>query len=156
MKIRLLCVGTRMPDWVEAGVEEYRKRLPRDFELQVQEVPLAQRGKSGDGAQARLKEGEALLKLIGKGEHVVALDVLGKSFSTEALAEEVRSIRDGGRNLCLLVGGPDGLSEACLSRADGRWSLSALTFPHPIVRIILAEQLYRVWTLLQGHPYHRA
>lgn len=156
MKVRLLCVGTRMPDWVETGVEEYRKRLPREFELQVQEVPLAQRGKASDGAQLKQKEGEALLKLVGKGDYVVALDVRGKSLSTEALAESVGGIRDGGRHLCLLVGGPDGLSEECLTRSDARWSLSALTFPHPIVRIILAEQLYRVWTLLQGHPYHRA
>jgi 23S rRNA (pseudouridine1915-N3)-methyltransferase len=141
---------------VEAGVEDYRKRLPRDFELQVQEIPLAQRSKSSDGALARQKEGDALLKLLGKSEHVIALDVLGKSLSTETLADEVRTIRDRGMHLTLLVGGPDGLSDSCLARADGRWSLSALTFPHPVVRVVMAEQLYRAWTLLQGHPYHRA
>jgi 23S rRNA (pseudouridine1915-N3)-methyltransferase len=155
VKIRLLCVGTRMPEWVEAAVEEYRKRLPREFELQVQEVPLAQRGKTVDEATLRRKEGEALLKLTGKTDYVAALDVRGKSLSTEALAEAIRGIRDSGRSLCLLIGGPDGLSEDCLERAEARWSLSALTFAHPIVRVLLAEQLYRVWSLLQGHPYHR-
>jgi len=87
---------------------------------------------------------------------VVALDVLGKSLSTEAMAARVGDIRDNGRHLTLLVGGPDGLSPACLARADERWSLSALTLPHPLVRIVIAEQIYRVWSVLNGHPYHRA
>ncbi|MDR0780642.1 MAG: 23S rRNA (pseudouridine(1915)-N(3))-methyltransferase RlmH, partial [Pseudomonadales bacterium] len=103
MKVRLLCVGTRMAAWVEAGVDEYRKRLPREFELQVQEVPLAPRSKTVDEAQLRQKEGEALLKLTGKGDYVAALDVRGKNLSTEALAESIRGIRDSGRHLCLLV-----------------------------------------------------
>lgn len=101
------------------------------------------------------KEGEACLRAVGKGDYVVALDVRGKALSTEQLAGQFQQLRDGGRNVSLLVGGPDGLAPACLEAADARWSLSPLTFPHPIVRVILAEQLYRAWSILAGHPYHR-
>lgn len=156
MKINLICVGTRMPDWVEAGVAEYRKRLPRDFELQVTEVPLGPRGKNADTARAMAREGEACLKAVGANDYLIALDVKGRSLSTPQLAQEVGKVRDQGFNLALLVGGPDGLSPDCLTAARAHWSLSALTFPHPVVRIILAEQLYRVWSVLAGHPYHRA
>ena len=156
MKIQLISVGTKMPDWVEAGVAEYRKRLPRDFELLVTEIPLAPRGKGLDIAKAMAKEGEACLRAVGKGDYVVALDVRGKALGTEQLAEQLRQLRDGGRNVSLLVGGPDGLAPDCLAAADARWSLSLLTFPHPIVRVILAEQLYRSWSILANHPYHRA
>lgn len=156
MKINLISVGTRMPDWVQAGMQEYSKRLPADFSFQCIEVPLGKRGKSMAPRQAMEQEGEALLARLSARDHVVALDVLGKSLSTEAMAARVGSIRDNGRHLSLLVGGPDGLSPACLARADERWSLSALTLPHPLVRIVIAEQIYRVWSVLNGHPYHRA
>jgi len=156
MRLRLIAAGGRMPGWVREGTEEYRKRLPRDFELSITEIPLAARGRNGDLRRAVAKEGEAMLATLGRGEHVVALDVGGRSFSTEALAERVRQLRDGGADLALLIGGPDGLAPACLARADERWSLSALTLPHPIVRIVVAEQLYRVWSFLNNHPYHRA
>lgn len=156
MKIQLISVGSKVPDWVESGVAEYRKRLPRDFELSVTEIPLAARGKGADIARAMAKEGEACLRAVGKGDYVVALDVRGRQLGTEQMAEQLRQIRDGGRNLSLLVGGPDGLAPECLGAADARWSLSLLTFPHPIVRVILAEQLYRCWSILAGHPYHRA
>ncbi len=155
MKIHLISVGTKMPDWVEAGVAEYRKRLPRDFELLITEIPLAPRGKGADISKAKVKEGEACLRAVGKGDFLVALDVQGKVLGTEQLAEQFRVLRDGARNVSLLVGGPDGLSVECLAAADSRWSLSPLTFPHPIVRIILAEQVYRAWSILANHPYHR-
>ncbi|MEY4641233.1 MAG: rRNA (pseudouridine1915-N3)-methyltransferase [Pseudomonadota bacterium] len=144
-----------MPDWVDAGVAEYRKRLPREFELLVTEVPLAARGKGADVGKARVKESEACLRAVAKGDYLVALDVPGKALSTEQLAEQLRMLRDGARNISLLVGGPDGLSPECLATVDARWSLSQLTFPHPIVRIILAEQIYRAWSILANHPYHR-
>jgi len=156
MKINLISVGTRMPGWVEEGMQEYARRLPADFSFHCIEVPLGKRGKNMDPRQAMEQEGEALLARLTSRDHVVALDVLGKSLSTEAMAARVGSIRDNGRNLSLLVGGPDGLSQACLNRADERWSLSALTLPHPLVRIVIAEQMYRVWSVLNGHPYHRA
>jgi 23S rRNA (pseudouridine1915-N3)-methyltransferase len=156
MKITLVSVGTRMPDWVDAGVAEYRKRLPRDFELQMVEVPMAARGKSLDLARAIAREGESCLKAVGRDDYLIALDVKGRMLGTEQLAAQFGQLRDEGRNVSLLVGGPDGLAPTCLARADSSWSLSALTFPHPLVRIILAEQLYRAWSILAGHPYHRA
>lgn len=155
MKLKLIAVGTKMPAWVEAGVQEYRQRLPRDFELNIIEIPLSQRSKAADLQRAITREGEASLAALGRDDHVVALDVGGRSLGTEALAEKLRRLRDEGRDLSLLVGGPDGLASACLERADERWSLSALTLPHPIVRIVVAEQLYRVWSFLNNHPYHR-
>lgn len=155
MKLTLVCVGTRMPAWVEAGVAEYQKRLPREFELSIVEVPLSQRTKTTNLPQAIAKEGEACLKAVGQGDYLIALDVKGKVLSTEQLAERVGRLRDDSRNVSLLVGGPDGLAPACLQAADATWSLSALTFPHPIVRVIVAEQIYRVWSLLNNHPYHR-
>lgn len=156
MKISLICVGSKMPDWVEAGVAEYRKRLPRDFELLITEIALAPRGRSGDTARAVAKEGAACLKAVGRDDYLVALDVQGRSLDTGQLAARFRQLRDEGRNVALLIGGPDGLAPECVARADASWSLSALTFPHPLVRVILAEQLYRVWSILAGHPYHRS
>lgn len=156
MKLTLVCVGTRMPDWVEAGVAEYQKRLPREFELNIVEIPLSQRTKTTNLVQAIAREGEACLRAVGNGDFLIALDVKGKVLGTEQMAQRIGQLRDEGRNLSLLVGGPDGLAAACLQAADASWSLSALTFPHPIVRIIVAEQIYRVWSLLSHHPYHRA
>jgi 23S rRNA (pseudouridine1915-N3)-methyltransferase len=150
MRISVIAVGTRMPAWVEQGIEEYTKRLPRELKLVWREIPLAKRGKAVDA------EGEQILKNIPAAEKVVALDVLGKRVSTEKLAEHLDAWQMSGANYSILIGGPDGLSEACLARADMRWSLSDLTLPHPLVRVVLAEQLYRAWTITVNHPYHRA
>jgi len=156
VKINLISVGTRMPSWVEQGMQEYSKRLPAEFSFLCIEVPLGRRSKSSDLQQAMRQEADALLAKVGPRDHVIALDVQGKSFSTESMAERVSAIRDEGLNISFLVGGPDGLASACLERANERWSLSALTLPHPLVRIVMAEQIYRVWSLISGHPYHRA
>lgn len=155
MRIKLLAVGTRMPAWVEEGVAEYRKRLPPEFSLEIQEIALAKRGKNTDIARARQQESEALLKAVPRDDLRVALDVGGRSLSTEALAGLLGEWRDNGQHLSLLVGGPDGLDDDCLRQCHQRWSLSAMTLPHPLVRVILAEQLYRAWSILQSHPYHR-
>ncbi|MEX0738509.1 MAG: 23S rRNA (pseudouridine(1915)-N(3))-methyltransferase RlmH [Pseudohongiella sp.] len=156
MKINLISVGTKMPAWVEQGVLEYSKRLPAEFSFSCIEVPLGKRGKSSSVEQAMRQEEEALLARVSPRDYLVALDVQGKALSTEAMAARVSQIRDEGRHLSFLVGGPDGLTQTCLQRADERWSLSALTLPHPLVRTVMAEQIYRVWSLLSGHPYHRA
>jgi 23S rRNA (pseudouridine1915-N3)-methyltransferase len=155
VKIKLLSVGTKMPGWVNEGVAEYVKRMPVEFALSCEEVPLGRRGKGLDVQQAIRKESAALLERVRPGDHVVALEVTGKPLSTEAMASRFAEIRLEKQQTILLVGGPDGLDEACLRRADEKWSLSALTLPHPLVRILVAEQIYRVWTLLNGHPYHR-
>jgi len=155
MRIRLLAVGTKMPAWVTSGYQEYAKRLSQDFQLELVELAVGHRGKGADMARAIRSEGDAMLAAIPKGDKVIALCVDGKNWSTERLAQQAEEWRMDGHNLTLLVGGPDGLDPRCVAVADQRWSLSALTLPHPLVRIVLAEQLYRAWTLLQGHPYHK-
>lgn len=155
MRVRLIAIGTKMPKWVSEGYDEYAKRLPRDFSLELVELPMAPRGKNTDLAKAVQKEGDAMLAAIPSGDKVIALEVLGKSWSTEQLAEQTEQWRMDGYNISLLVGGPDGLDPRCTARADQAWSLSKLTLPHPMVRILLAEQIYRAWTLANNHPYHR-
>jgi 23S rRNA (pseudouridine1915-N3)-methyltransferase len=155
MRIRLIAVGQKMPEWVMAGFAEYAKRLPADCSLDLVEIPLTKRGKNVDVARAMKREGEQMLAAIGAHDIVVTLEVAGSSWSTEQLATRLAGWRDQGQSVSLLVGGPEGLDEACLAKATLRWSLSALTLPHPLVRVVLAEQLYRAWTILQNHPYHR-
>ena len=155
MRVRLLAVGTKMPDWVTRGVEEYRKRLPRDFALELEEIVPGARGKNADTRRAVTQEAERIRARLRGDEHLVALEVGGKSWSTEQLARQAEGWRLEGRDVALLVGGPAGLDPALSAAADQRWSLSPLTLPHPLVRILLAEQLYRAWTLMVGHPYHR-
>lgn len=155
MRLRIIAVGTKMPDWVSAGCNEYLKRLPSELNLEIVELPLGQRGKGADINRAITREGEAMLKAIGEHDHVIALDVLGKPWSTEQLADKLQQWQLSGDNFSLLVGGPDGLAPECLKRANSKWSLSALTLPHPLVRILLVEQIYRAGTINSGHPYHR-
>lgn len=145
-----------MPAWVESGIAEYRKRLPPEIQFDIREVALAQRGKNPDLARAMQQEGEAMLAAISARDFVIALDVKGKTLSTEQFAVELAKWQQQGDPISILVGGPDGLAENCLQRAQQRWSLSALTLPHPIVRVVFAEQLYRAWSINSNHPYHRA
>ena len=144
-----------MPAWVEAGYAEYAKRLPREFQLQMVELSLGPRGKSSSVARAVARESEQMLASVSPGDLVVALDVKGKSWSTEQLAQNFADWSMQYSNYSFLIGGPDGLGSECLDRADLRWSLSALTLPHPLVRIVLAEQIYRAWSILNHHPYHK-
>lgn len=155
MRLKIIAVGTKMPRWVEEGYGDYAKRLPRDFAVEVVELPLGPRGKNASIQKAITKEGEQMLAAIPAGDRVIALDVKGKPWSTQQLAENLASWRMEGDNYSLLIGGPDGLSPECLSRAHAKWSLSALTLPHPLVRIVVIEQLYRAWTILNNHPYHK-
>lgn len=156
MKARLISVGERMPDWVADGFAEYRKRLSRELPLDLVEIPLGQRGKGRDSARAIADEGAAVLAALPKDMHVVALDGRGKPWSSEQLAEQLAAWRMGGRDLAILIGGPDGHSADVLARADQRWSLGPLTLPHMLVRLVVAEQLYRATSIIAGHPYHRA
>lgn len=156
MKIKVLTIGTKMPSWVNEGVKEYTKRLPKELALEIHELPLAPRSKNADIQRLVQKESDAMLALVQPQDYVVALEVNGANWSTEKLAANLENWQMNGQNVVLLVGGPDGLGEACRQRANQQWSLSALTFPHPVVRVILAEQLYRAWTVTQHHPYHRA
>lgn len=146
-----------MPAWVQAGYAEYARRMPREFTPVLTELPLSNRSKKTSASVAKKNEGQSILSALkGLSDcRIVALDVLGCKLSTEALAAKFETARDRGENVCLLIGGPDGLSEECLQAADEVWSLSALTLPHPLVRVLLIEQLYRAWTILQNHPYHK-
>ena len=156
MQIHLISVGNKMPKWVNEGFSEYAKRLPGECRLKLVEIAPGHRGKSADINRAIREEGQRMLAAIPKGALVIALDVSGKSWSTKQLAGKLGDWMQEGHDLALLVGGPDGLWEQCLKTARFRWSLSAMTFPHPLVRVILAEQVYRAWSLLNNHPYHRA
>jgi len=144
-----------MPHWVQDGYQEYAKRLPRECALRLVEIPLGRRAKNRDPARAVGEEGERMLAATPRDCRVEALDVGGRAWSTKELAGELASWMASGRDLALLVGGPEGLAPVCLERADGHWSLSPLTLPHALVRVLVAEQIYRAWSLLRNHPYHR-
>jgi 23S rRNA (pseudouridine1915-N3)-methyltransferase len=156
MKCRLIAAGTRLPGWVAEGFREYEKRLRAPLELELIEIPLAAR-RAGEAAEpARLREGARMLSMLDKKDHVVALEVSGASRSTEQLAVWLGEKLRAARPLAFLIGGPDGLATECRERADESWSLSPLTLPHALVRVLVAEQLYRAMSLMAGHPYHRA
>ena len=155
MIFRLIAVGNKMPDWIERGYLEYAKRLAGGYQLTLLEISPEKRTKQADIPRIINKEGDKMLAALQHGSVVVALDVKGQSWSTETLAKHMQIWHSENRTVDILVGGPDGLSAACLQKAQIKLSLSALTLPHPLVRVIIAEQLYRGWSILQNHPYHR-
>jgi 23S rRNA (pseudouridine1915-N3)-methyltransferase len=156
MKCRLIAAGTRLPAWVNSGFQEYQKRLRTPLVLELQEISVATRSAGDNPQRAVQREGADMLAVIGRDDYVVALEIAGKPMSTEQvsawLAERLREARP----MALLIGGPDGLAPSCRERADYTWSLSPLTLPHALVRVVVAEQIYRAMSLLAGHPYHRA
>lgn len=156
MRISVIAVGRRMPGWVSAAVDDYGARMPADSRPVFTEIALGRRTRDADATRAIAEEGARMLARIPDGAHVVALDERGSGWTTTDLARRLSSWREQGRPVALLVGGPDGLAGPCLDRADQRWSLSPLTLPHALVRVVLAEQLYRAWSILTNHPYHRA
>jgi 23S rRNA (pseudouridine1915-N3)-methyltransferase len=156
VQVHLLAVGTRMPAWVETAFADYAGRLPHELRLRLREIPAPVRGKGADIPRLRQQEGEKLLKALPRDAEVIALDERGSALDTRGWAAALARWLPSGRDTALLIGGPDGLAPEVLARADQRWSLSPLTLPHPLVRVLVAEQLYRAWTLHVGHPYHRA
>ena len=156
MNIFLLAVGTKMPDWVTQGFNEYAQRLPAKCALVLKEIPAEKRLKNSNINDITEKESEKIKAAIPNNCRLVVLDVKGNSWSTEKLATRMQDWMMGGQDVALVIGGPDGLSQNILSLAQEKWSLSALTFPHPLVRVILAEQIYRAYTVTENHPYHRA
>jgi 23S rRNA (pseudouridine1915-N3)-methyltransferase len=156
MRISIIAASNRQPAWVTAGFEDYAKRLRGKCTLALLEIPLAKRSAGKAAGRILEIEGERMLAAIPKGAHVVALDVAGAPWSTEQLGGSLRAWLALGVPVALLIGGPDGLSPACLTRAAERWALSRLTLPHGLARIVVAEALYRAWAVLEGHPYHRA
>lgn len=156
MRLKLVAAGTRMPGWVRDGVDDYAARMPGNCRIEVIEIPVARRGTRQDPARALEKEAKKMLAVPKPGDHVVALEVDGRQLDSEGLARRLeRWIRAGG-DVVFLIGGPDGLGPGCRERAGFVWSLSKLTLPHALVRVVLAEQLYRANAILANHPYHRA
>lgn len=155
MQLTVHSVCGKLPAWVSAGVAEYQRRLPRELSLVWRDLPLARRTRSSKPEALCQQEGEQLLKGLPADDTLIAFDVRGTALATETLAESLHDWKMSGRGVSFLIGGPDGLSPDCLQRAGQRWSLGRLTLPHPLVRVVLAEQLYRAWTITAGHPYHR-
>jgi 23S rRNA (pseudouridine1915-N3)-methyltransferase len=156
MRATLVAVGTRQPAWVDAGFRDYARRLQTTLPLELIELETAPRSKSGDAARARAGEARAILAAVAGRGHLVALDERGRLRSTRELAQWLEKRRQMGENLCFAIGGPDGFAPEVLQKSGEQWSLSPLTLPHGLVRVLLAEQLYRASSLLAGHPYHRA
>ena len=144
-----------MPAWVDAGVKEYARRMPRQIQFQIHEIQPGQRSARGNVLAAQEAEASQLLKRAESADLLIALDERGKQWSSKELATEMRGWLNEIPHVVIMIGGPDGFTEACRNRADKLWSLSALTLPHGMVRVLLAEQIYRAWTIVQGHPYHR-
>jgi 23S rRNA (pseudouridine1915-N3)-methyltransferase len=156
MKCRLIAAGTRLPEWVNSGFLEYQKRLRTPLVLELHEIPVATRRAGENPQRAIAREGADMLAALAKDDYVVALEIAGKAMNTEQLSGWLADRLRDGRSLALLIGGPDGLSPQCRERADQAWSLSPLTLPHALVRVVVAEQIYRAMSLMAGHPYHRA
>jgi 23S rRNA (pseudouridine1915-N3)-methyltransferase len=156
MQIAIISVSSKQPAWVQAGFTHYAKRVRGSCRLELKEIPLARRGANRPLARQIEAEGELMLAAAPKGAHIVALDEGGRRLSTRSLADRMQAWMAIGRSPALLIGGPDGLSPRCLEQAAESWSISSLTLPHGLVRIVVAEALYRAWSLLEGHPYHRA
>ncbi len=156
MKCRLIAAGTRLPEWVNTGFREYQKRLRTPLVLELSEIPIATRRPGENPARAIAREGANMLAAVGPKDYVVALEVSARSMTTAELAAWLAQRLREARPLDFLIGGPDGLAPECRERADQSWSLSQLTLPHALVRVVVAEQIYRAMSLLGGHPYHRA
>lgn len=154
MKIKLICVGN-LPPWAGLAYQDYAKRLKHQLELTCFEIKLPKRTSTGSVSKQVEQEGQRMLAHIDPADHVIALDENGSLWDSKTFSEKLQTWQMRIKTLSLLIGGPDGLSLACKQRANQLWSLSPLTFPHVFARLIVIEQLYRAWTLLIHHPYHR-
>lgn len=155
MVIHFITVGQKMPKWVQDGYAEYAKRLPKACSIKLVELPMAQRGKTNSVDRMKAEEAKRILEAIPKGARMVVLDEHGKQVTTKGLAEKLEEWLGGGQDVALIVGGPDGLQKELIDQAQWKWGLSNLTLPHPMVRILVVEQIYRAWSVIQNHPYHR-
>lgn len=155
LKITIITLGNKMPDWVTQGSNEYAKRLNDGVQLKIIEIPLIRRSKSSDLSRVLEKESVLIKEALPNNARIIALEIEGKSFSSEELACKISQLQQISSHLCFIIGGPEGLSQEILKLCDERWSLSKLTLPHPLVRIILLEALYRAWSIINNHPYHK-
>lgn len=144
-----------MPKWVQDGYHEYAKRLPKSCSIKLVELPMAQRGKTGSVDKYKTEEAKKIRAAIPKGARLIVLDEHGQQVTTVTLANQLEDWLAGGQDVALIVGGPDGLDPALIDQAQWKWGLSKLTLPHPMVRVMVAEQIYRAWSVIHHHPYHR-
>ena len=156
MKVNLIAIGNKMPAWVEAASDDFLKRLPAEIKVNSIFLPLIKRGKNPDIPRIVRDESRKLLNAVPKDSVLVVLDVLGKKVTTMKLAAMLESWLQQSQDISIVIGGPDGVSDELLAKAVMKISLSELTFPHTLVRVVLLEQLYRAWSILNNHPYHRA
>jgi 23S rRNA (pseudouridine1915-N3)-methyltransferase len=155
MQLMIVAVGHKMPAWIEAGFSEYTKRMPPELRIVLKEVKPVERSGSKTAATAMALERERIEAVLPKGARIVALDERGRDLTSVGLSQQLESWQQDGRDVALLIGGADGLDPALKARADSLMRISSMTLPHGIVRVILAEQLYRAWSITQNHPYHR-
>jgi 23S rRNA (pseudouridine1915-N3)-methyltransferase len=154
--IRLIAVGDRQPSWVDDAFGQYSARFPREWKFRLDAIPTVRRNKNDKSRQAMDSEGDSILARLASDEQAILLDERGKQMTSKALSTQMSEWQADGRDLCFIIGGPDGVPESVRQRADRMWSMSELTLPHGIARVLLSEQLYRSWSLQAGHPYHRS
>jgi len=154
LKLRILSIGHKMPGWIEEGCKEYLKRMPRELFVEIVEIRPDKRASGRNSDQVQEAEGRRILEAAGR-DILIALDEHGQEVTTLQLADRMQKWLGDGRDVSLVIGGADGLHPDVKARADWLWSLSKLTLPHAMVRVLLAEQLYRAWSVLSNHPYHR-
>jgi 23S rRNA (pseudouridine1915-N3)-methyltransferase len=155
MLIKLITLGDKMPKWVNDGYEEYQKRLKQDIQLQLIELPIAKRTKTTNLNTLLSQEAKLIQSKINKSDYIVSLDFRGKQFSTEGFSKHIENWQQYHSSIAFIVGGPDGVDESISAMASEKISLSKMTLPHPLVRVVLAEQIYRAWSYMKGHPYHK-
>ena len=155
MVIHFITVGQKMPKWVQDGYAEYAKRLPKSCAIKLVELPMAQRGKTGSADKYKAEEAKKILNAIPKGAQLIVLDEHGQQVTTKGLADKLEDWLASGQDVALVVGGPDGLEQSLIEQAKWKWGLSKLTMPHPMVRILVVEQIYRAYSVINNHPYHR-
>lgn len=155
MQIDLIAVGKKMPTWIESGFKEYAKRLPKNINFKLIEITPATRSKNNNADNYKQKEQEKIEAVLSPKSIIIALDERGKSINSQQLANQLQSWNDDNQHISLIIGGADGLNEPLKKKANQLWSLSAMTLPHGLVRVMIAEQIYRAWTITQNHPYHR-
>ena len=155
MHIRLIAVGDRQPSWVDSAFNDYVARLPRQWQFRLETIATAKRQKNTHAEVSKQAEGEKILAKMKPAEHVVVLDENGTQFTSKELAGKLEDWQSVGEDIVFIIGGPDGVSREVQARANSSWSLSKLTLPHGLARVLFAEQIYRAWSLLTGHPYHR-
>lgn len=155
LKIKLICAGDKMPAWVNEGTREYINRIRGNTAAELLEIPAQKRGKNADIARVLAREGEAMRKQLAPGSRLICLDRLGRAYDSLAFAEKILDWQRLGQNISFVIGGPEGIDPSMLAGADEKWTLSKMTFTHHVARIMLAEQLYRAWSITEGLPYHR-